>query len=103
MDKIFREDVYKLVSRIPKGRVMTYGQIALFCGHPYAARVVGQIAHFGPVGLPWHRVVNIKGGVASGFTPGGREGQARLLGSEKVVIDNNCLDLSKYVWRPHND
>lgn len=47
----FRERVYALVSQIPKGRVMTYGQIAALCGNPRAARIVGGIAHFGPTGL----------------------------------------------------
>jgi alkylated DNA nucleotide flippase Atl1 len=41
----FREKVYAIVAQIPKGRVMTYGQIAALCGSPRAARIVGGIAH----------------------------------------------------------
>lgn len=48
VDGGFRERVYVLVSQIPKGRVMTYGQIAATCGNPRAARIVGGIAHQAP-------------------------------------------------------
>lgn len=42
----FKQRVYTLVSQIPKGRVMTYGQLAALAGSPYAARIVGGIAHW---------------------------------------------------------
>jgi alkylated DNA nucleotide flippase Atl1 len=49
----FRTEVYNLVALIPRGRVMTYGQIAALCGNPRAARMVGGIAHWAPcIGLP---------------------------------------------------
>lgn len=48
VDKDFKDRVLKLVAQIPKGRLMTYGQIAALCGHPDAAWEVGQIAHFAP-------------------------------------------------------
>lgn len=95
----FKNDVYKLLSLIPKGRVMTYGQIAALCGHPGAARTVGQIAHFGPDSLPWHRVVNSRGGVANGF-PLGAELQAHLLEKEQIKLTNNKLILNDYLWWP---
>lgn len=47
-DSSFREQVYSIVSQIPNGRVMTYGQIAALCGRPRAARMVGGIAHQAP-------------------------------------------------------
>jgi len=96
----FRDEVFRLVKSIPNGRVMTYGQIAALCGHPGAAQVVGQIAHFGPEELPWHRVVNIKGGMASGFTWGGRQGQAKMLADEGVVVADEKLRLADYLWWP---
>lgn len=92
--------VYSLVAQIPKGRVMTYGQIAALCGSPRAARVVGGIAHFGPEELPWHRVVKKDGGLASGYY-GGQSGQAKDLGEEGVKIeDYKIVDMEKVIWWP---
>lgn len=79
----FNEQVYEIVSRIPYGRVATYGQIAAMCGNPRAARVVGGIAHFGPTGLPWQRVVKAGGRLAEGF-PGGIDGHMQVLGAEGI-------------------
>ena len=70
---IFRDKVYELVAQIPEGRVMTYGDVATLCGNPNSARIVGGLAHFGPLELPWHRVVNRFGGMASGYY-GGKNG-----------------------------
>lgn len=102
MNSAFRDKVYALVAQIPSGKVMTYGQIAALCGHPGAARVVGQVAHFGPPDLPWQRVVNTKGGLAAGFVPEGRLGQARMLEQEGIVITNDTLNIKEYLWRPSN-
>lgn len=102
MDSVFKKSVFDLVVRIPVGRVMSYGQIAALCGHPGAARVVGQIAHFGPPDLPWQRVVNAKGGLAAGFVPNGRAGQARMLEQEGVIIKDEALDIMEYIWWPDN-
>ncbi|QWQ32409.1 MGMT family protein [Candidatus Minimicrobia naudis] len=52
---------------LPSDNVTTYGDIAAMAGHPYAARQVGEIAHGGPSNLPWHRLVNSRGGLAVGF------------------------------------
>ena len=67
----FRDRVYALMSDLPDDKVTTYGDLAAMAGRPYAARVVGVIAHGGPADIPWHRLVNAKGGLAIGF-PGGR-------------------------------
>ena len=77
----FRDRVYEIVSLIPEGRLMTYGDIAAFAGHPYAARQVGGLAHFGPTELPWHRVVNRLGECAAGYY-GGKEGHRAALEAE---------------------
>jgi len=100
MDKQFRDAVYKVVALIPQGRVMTYGQIAALCQHPLAARAVGQIAHFGPMDLPWHRVVNKRGLTARAFPWGGTLGQSRMLSNEGVKVVNNQLNLDNYLWWP---
>lgn len=101
MNVVFRNLVYELVAKIPLGKVMTYGQIAGLCGNPGAARVVGQLAHFGPPDLPWQRVVNAKGGMAAGYVPGGREMQASLLESEGIEVKDGRLELARYIWWPN--
>ena len=77
VDAQFKERVYRLVSEIPRGRVMTYGQIAALCGAAWAAWEVGQIAHFGPDKLPWQRVVNKQGNLARAYTQGGLDGHKK--------------------------
>jgi len=100
MDRSFRDSVYKIVASIPSGKVMAYGQIAAICGYPSAARAVGQIAHFGPDYLPWHRVVGKSGKLANGFPLGGPHLQAKLLGAEGVIINNYRLNIEDYLWQP---
>lgn len=101
LDTSFRDRVYKLIAEVPYGRVVTYGDIAALAGQPRAARRVGGIAHYGPLDLPWHRLVNRFGGLASGFVPGGREGQAAQLAAEGVVSENHIVvSFEKIRWRP---
>lgn len=96
----FRRDVEKRVAQVPVGTVTTYGDVAVLVGHPYAARIVGGIAHFGDEALPWHRVVNAKGGLASGY-PGGREAQAEHLAAEGVTCTDFVVDnFKERRWRP---
>jgi methylated-DNA-protein-cysteine methyltransferase-like protein len=80
----FANKVYQIVSSIPNGKVMTYGQIAALAGNARASRIVGGIAHFGPQYLPWHRVVKKDGFLASGFPGGGRDLQKKLLEDEGI-------------------
>lgn len=87
----FTTTVYRLMSQIPAGRVTTYGDLAGVAGHAHAARVVGGMAHYGPQDLPWHRLVNRFGGLASGFH-GGREVQQQLLEAEGVRCTNFVVD-----------
>ncbi len=97
----FKERVESIVRLIPSGRVMTYGQLAALAGSPVAARVVGGIAHFGDPDLPWQRVVNKKGGLASGY-PGGRQGHREALELEGVVVTSELMvDVSNLLWWPH--
>lgn len=100
MNSDFKEEVYALIAKIPEGKVVTYGQVAALCGHPGAARTVGQIAHFGPSYLPWQRLVNAQGGMARAFWPDGPEGQARMLKKEGVVFINHKVNMKESVWWP---
>lgn len=96
----FRERVESVVAQIPKGRVMTYGQLAALCGDARSARIVGGIAHFGNPKLPWQRVVNKSGGLAAGY-PGGRAAHASALKQEGLVVDDQyCVDVQQLIWWP---
>ena len=92
-----KEQVYELVKSIPRGKVATYGQIALHLGNRNFARVVGNILHGNPdpEHIPCHRVVNAQGRLSRSYAFGGIEAQRRLLESEGVVFKNNqVVDLS---------
>lgn len=99
-DSLFKQKVYELMNRVPAGQVTTYGDLAGFAGHAHAARIVGGMAHYGPAELPWHRLVNRFGGLASGF-PGGREVQQQLLEADGVRCTNFTVDdFEVRRWRP---
>lgn len=102
VDAKFKQCVYDLVGQIPTGRVMTYGQIAALCGAAWAAWEVGQIAHTGPISLPWQRVVNKQGGLAVGWPNGGRDAHRQLLEAEGIkVSDEYKVDLAILLWNPN--
>lgn len=99
-DKDFRDRVYAIVAQIPRGRVMTYGQIAALVGSPYAARIVGGVAHWGDPDLPWQRVVMKDGSLATGF-PGGTVGHADALRAEGIEVGEDFkIDVNKLLWQP---
>lgn len=101
VDAEFKNRVYGLVAQIPKGRVMTYGQIAALCGAAWAAWEVGQIAHFGLADLSWQRVVNKQGGLARSYTWGGYEGHKKALKAEGIKVDDNYrVDVERLLWWP---
>jgi methylated-DNA-protein-cysteine methyltransferase-like protein len=99
VDANFRQRVEALVAQIPRGRVMTYGQLAALCGNARAARVVGGIAHFGDPDLPWQRVVNKQGGLAAGY-PGGRSGHQQVLEAEGVAVSDYQVAVGDLLWWP---
>ena len=93
--------VYEIVKRIPRGKVATYGMIALLSGSPKASRAVGYALHFNPMPgvIPCHRVVNRFGRVAPAFAFGGPEVQADLLRAEGVpVVDGEVINFKEYLW-----
>lgn len=88
------------MAQVPYGQVTTYGDLAGLVGHASASRVVGGIAHYGDSGLPWHRLVNRFGGLASGFH-GGREAQAQLLEQEGIFCTDFIVnDFKERRWQP---
>jgi methylated-DNA-protein-cysteine methyltransferase-like protein len=99
------EEIYRIVLRIPRGRVMTYGQIARLMDDRYSPRLVGWAMHATPQDgrdIPWHRVINSKGGISTGrIIIAEPQLQRYLLEAEGVVFDErgHC-DLSVYQWSP---
>lgn len=97
----FYEMVYETVRRIPKGKVASYGQIALLCNNPKASRAVGCALHKNPFPglIPCHRVVNRNGRLAPAFAFGGPDAQRALLEAEGVPVNaDGFVDLRKYGW-----
>lgn len=96
----FRTEVERLIAQVPVGCVTTYGDLAALSDHPYAARVVGGMAHYGNPELPWHRLVNRFGGLAAGYH-GGRRAQKEHLEAEGVYCENDMVaDFEKRRWKP---
>ena len=96
--------IHRAVSRIPRGRVATYGQIARIAGLPGQARLVGYAMHALPSGsdIPWQRVVNAKGEIS---IPGDNgTWQRRLLEREGVRFDaKGRVPLATYQWQPKRE
>jgi methylated-DNA-protein-cysteine methyltransferase-like protein len=99
------EKIYRLVLKIPSGRVMTYGQIARLLEDRYSPRLVGWAMHATPQDgrqIPWHRVINSRGGISTGkITVHEPDLQRLLLEAENVSFDEkgHC-DLGLYQWSP---
>lgn len=115
--------IYDIVRRIPKGKIMTYGQIAEIAGNKHLARFVGNVMHKNPVpfwqlareigfkaeepdikwkdfaAVPCHRVVNASGNMGANFGMGGPAVQAKMLRAENVKIINGKVDIKKYGFK----
>lgn len=100
MDSFFNR-VYEIVAQIPKGKVTTYGQIALLLGEPRSARVVGWAMKAAPgyLNLPCHRVVNKLGEMSPDYVFGSSEIQRSLLISEGITFKpDGRINLEKHLW-----
>ena len=100
-DKQYRERVYEFVRRIPKGLLMTYGQLAIILGEGYTARTVGYFMHGAAEDVPWQRVINSQGKCSTGRLTIPMNLQQELLEAEGVIFNaaGKC-DLSKFQWFP---
>ena len=96
----FQSKVLDSVTMIPKGKVSTYGAIALHLGTPTASRAVGNALHNNPTPIivPCHRVVNGQGKLAKNFGFGGTKIQAERLRAEGVVVFDDKVDLDEFGW-----
>ena len=93
-----KEKVYNYLKKIPKGKVVTYGQIAEYLGNKNLARVVGNILHKNPNEneYPCYKVVNANGKLSKNFAFGGVEGQKKKLEDDGIVVEDYKVDLSIY-------
>ena len=99
-DTNFRQKVESVMAQVPLGSVTTYGDIAALAGSPLAAQIVGSIAHYGDIELPWHRLVNKNGGLAAGYH-GGRQVQQDHLAAEGITCTDFFVDnFMELRWRP---
>lgn len=100
MTDSFHLRVVALIKKIPEGRVATYGQIAAMAGSPRGARQVVRTLHSSSTkeGLPWHRVINVKGRISLPHG-GGYEEQQELLEADGIVfMANGAIALDRYLW-----
>lgn len=93
-----KEKVYEFLTTIPKGKVVTYGQIAEYLGNKKLSRVVGNILHNNPdeEKYPCYKVVDRNGNLSKHFAFGGIEKQKEKLENDGIAVNNYRVDLNRY-------
>ena len=102
--KIGYDWIFSVVSRIPRGRVATYGQIADLAGISGQPRRVGYALSALPKnsGVPWHRVINAKGEISLRSKSGPEALQRKLLKQEGVIFSRDGrISLDRFQWQPN--
>lgn len=96
-----KEKVYEFLTTVPKGKVVTYGQIAECLGNKKLARAVGNILHNNPdpIKYPCYKVVDRNGNLSKNYAFGGIEKQKQLLESDGILVNGYKIDLDKYKMR----
>lgn len=96
--------IYEAVKKIPKGKVATYGQVALLAGNGKMSRAVGNALHRNPdpENIPCYRVVNAKGELAGEFAFGGCSVQRKLLEADGITFIGDRVDLEQCAIRIEN-
>ena len=96
-----KEKVYEFLRIIPKGKVVTYGQIAEYLGNKKLARIIGNILHNNPdeERYPCYRVVNSKGRLSNNFAFGGIEKQKEKLEKDGIIVKEYSVDLKIYQYK----
>ena len=99
MDELSRR-VFDYLTKIPKGKVVTYKQVAEYLGNKGLSRVVGNILHKNPDGdkYPCYKVLNSKGELAEEFVFGGKEEQKKRLEKDGIIVEKNKVNLKIYKW-----
>ncbi len=99
------EKIYAVVKSIPKGKVASYGLVALLAGNPRWSRVVGYALHVNPKPgeIPCHRVVTRNGEVSKAFAFGGENMQRILLSEEGIeFFEDGRVDMNRFLWNGEN-
>ena len=98
----FFDRIYKLVAKIPRGKVTTYGTLAEACGIRSSARTVGWALNGAKEsGLPCHRVVNRFGALTGKIHFGDIHLMEDMLRAEGVEFDEDgCVNMEKHLWIP---
>lgn len=93
--------IYEYLTTIPKGKVVTYGQIAEYLGNKHLARAVGNALHKNPDGdkYPCYKVVNSKGQLSAAYAFGGIEEQKNRLKADGIEVTDYIVDLEKYLYK----
>ncbi|OGM04997.1 hypothetical protein A2715_00760 [Candidatus Woesebacteria bacterium RIFCSPHIGHO2_01_FULL_39_32] len=102
----FKDGVIKVVSKVPYGKVVSYGQVALYIGIPRAARQVGWTLNRmeGVENVPWWRVINNQGRISIKGSKYTAQDQRKLLIEEGVKVnDDLTLDIEKYRFVPNQN
>lgn len=101
-DKQYRKLVFDLVKKIPRGKVMTYGQIATVLGEGYTPRTVGFVMHGSEDDVPWQRVINSQGKCSTSKLSIPINLQQTMLVQEGVEFSpKGKCDLNKFQWWPN--
>lgn len=100
MKKINYQMVYEFLTKIPAGKVVTYGMVAEYLGDKKLARTVGNILHKNPdrEKYPCYKVVSSTGKLSKNYTFGGIEKQKELLIKDNIEVKEYKVDLSIYKW-----
>lgn len=99
------ESILAAVRQIPRGKVSSYGQVAVLAGLPRRARLVGTIlrTHPNTRGLPWHRVINSGGRISFPLGSDAYVRQRQLLEREGIVFVGERIRMKQFGWPPSDD
>jgi methylated-DNA-protein-cysteine methyltransferase-like protein len=97
-----KEAIYLALAQIPKGKVITYGNLAKLAGMPNGARLAGRLMCELPdqSNLPWHRVINAQGRLSLPVDSEGYREQLQRLQKDGIDINNGKIKLSIYGYNP---
>ncbi len=101
MEKSFKEKIYSILRKVPKGKVVTYGQLARMAGNRKAARAVGAFMRLNQDAphTPCHRVVASNGEMTGYSGLGGIKKKKKMLVAEGVHFKKERVDLDYSLWK----
>ena len=95
-----QQRILAYLQAIPRGKVVTYRQIAAHLGNPQLARAVGNALHRNPDGekYPCYKVVSAQGKLSAHYAFGGLQAQKRRLEQDGILVREDRVDLKLYQW-----